>query len=109
MGLRSDLKNVVWAVVMDGRTVKRGYIRKEAVEGLFRANSNGSRYFKEIFSLLSLSYGNAHSRSANKLSHSRTRHAAINWAAEVFWRIPNCFGIARLLGPSYSLRCVVFH
>ena len=23
--------------------------------------------------------------------------------------MPGCFGIARILGPSYSLRCVVFH
>lgn len=33
----------------------------------------------------------------------------MNMAAEAFWRIPGCFGIARMLGPSYSLRCVVFH
>jgi peptidoglycan/xylan/chitin deacetylase (PgdA/CDA1 family) len=43
------------------------------------------------------------------LSYGRTRLAAINWAAEAIWRIPGCFGIVRLLGPSYSLRCVVFH
>lgn len=30
-------------------------------------------------------------------------------AAETLWRTPGCFGIARMLGPSYSLRCVVFH
>jgi peptidoglycan/xylan/chitin deacetylase (PgdA/CDA1 family) len=30
-------------------------------------------------------------------------------AAEALWRIPGCFGIARMLGASYSLRCVVFH
>jgi len=30
-------------------------------------------------------------------------------AAEAFWRVPGSFGIARLLGPAYSLRCVVFH
>jgi peptidoglycan/xylan/chitin deacetylase (PgdA/CDA1 family) len=34
---------------------------------------------------------------------------AIDLAAQAFWRMPGCFGIARLLGPSYSLRCVVFH
>jgi len=43
------------------------------------------------------------------LSYSRFRNVAINVAAEAFWRIPGCFRIARLLGPSYSLRCVVFH
>jgi asparagine synthase (glutamine-hydrolysing) len=52
--LRDDLKDVVRDVLMDGRTIERGYFRKDAVEGLLRANSNGSNYSKEIFSLLSL-------------------------------------------------------
>lgn len=43
------------------------------------------------------------------MSYIRVRHAAIDLAAEAFWRIPGCFGIARILGPSYSLRCVTFH
>jgi peptidoglycan/xylan/chitin deacetylase (PgdA/CDA1 family) len=43
------------------------------------------------------------------LSYSRFRQAATNLAAEALWRIPGCFGIARMFGPSYSLRCVVFH
>ena len=30
-------------------------------------------------------------------------------AGRVLWRFPGCFGMARVLGPSYSLRCVVFH
>ena len=52
--LRDDLKNVVWDVLMDRRTLERGYFRKEGVEGLLQANSNGSNYSKEIFSLLTL-------------------------------------------------------
>jgi asparagine synthase (glutamine-hydrolysing) len=52
--LRNDLKNVVWDVLMDRRTLERGYFCKEGVEGLLRANSNGSNYSKEIFSLLNL-------------------------------------------------------
>ena len=40
---------------------------------------------------------------------SRLRHTAVNLAAETLWQMPGCFGIARILGPSYSLRCVVFH
>lgn len=51
--LRNDLKDVVWAVLTDRRTVERGYFRKQAVEGLLQANSNGTNYSKEIFSLLS--------------------------------------------------------
>jgi asparagine synthase (glutamine-hydrolysing) len=51
--LRNDLRDVVWAVLTDRRTVERGYFRKEVVEGLLQANSNGTNYSKEIFSLLS--------------------------------------------------------
>jgi asparagine synthase (glutamine-hydrolysing) len=51
--LRNDLKDVVWAVLTDRRTVERGYFRKDAVEALLQANSNGTNYSKEIFSLLS--------------------------------------------------------
>jgi peptidoglycan/xylan/chitin deacetylase (PgdA/CDA1 family) len=43
------------------------------------------------------------------LSYNRFRQTAINLAAETLWHTPGCFGIARMLGPSYSLRCVVFH
>ena len=43
------------------------------------------------------------------MSYSRCRSAAINLAAHAFWRVPGSFGIARILGPSYSLRSVVFH
>jgi asparagine synthase (glutamine-hydrolysing) len=52
--LRNELKDVVWAVLTDRRTVERGYFSKAAVEALLQANSNGSNYSKEIFSLLSL-------------------------------------------------------
>ncbi len=51
--LRNDLKDLVSAVLTDRRTLERGYFRKEAVEGLLKANSNGADYSKEIFSLLS--------------------------------------------------------
>jgi asparagine synthase (glutamine-hydrolysing) len=51
--LRRDLKDIVWAVLTDRRTVERGYFRKEAVEALLQANSHGTNYSKEIFSLLS--------------------------------------------------------
>jgi asparagine synthase (glutamine-hydrolysing) len=52
--LRNDLKDLVWDVLMDGKTINRGYFRKDAIESLLRANSNGTNYSKEIFSLLSL-------------------------------------------------------
>jgi len=43
------------------------------------------------------------------LSSNRFRQTAIHLAAETLWHTPGCFGIARMFGPSYSLRCVVFH
>ena len=43
------------------------------------------------------------------MSYNRFRQTATNLAAEALWRTPGRFEIARMLGPSYSLRCVVFH
>jgi peptidoglycan/xylan/chitin deacetylase (PgdA/CDA1 family) len=43
------------------------------------------------------------------LSYARYRRVAMNAAANVFWRIPGRFRVARILGRSYTLRCVVFH
>ena len=37
------------------------------------------------------------------------RQAVLNMTAGTLCRLPGRFGIARALGPSYSLRCVVFH
>jgi peptidoglycan/xylan/chitin deacetylase (PgdA/CDA1 family) len=42
-------------------------------------------------------------------SHTGTRRAALSFAAGTLWYIPGCFGIARLLGPKFSLRSVLFH
>lgn len=42
-------------------------------------------------------------------SENGSGNGALKLAEQAFWRIPGRFGIARLLGPSYSLRCVVFH
>src|SRR5579862_5875457 len=38
-----------------------------------------------------------------------SRKAMLNVAAGSLWHAPGSFGIARLLGPRYSLRCVLFH
>ena len=35
--------------------------------------------------------------------------AALKSAAGTLWRMPGRFGVVRILGPVYSLRCVVFH
>lgn len=52
--IRGELKNLVHDVLMDSKTIGRGYFRREAVENLLQANSNGRDFSKEIFSLLSL-------------------------------------------------------
>jgi asparagine synthase (glutamine-hydrolysing) len=52
--LRNDLKDFVWDVLTDRKTMNRGFFRKDALEALLRADSNGANYSKEIFSLLSL-------------------------------------------------------
>ncbi len=52
--LRNDLRDVVRSVLTDRKTIERGYFRKDAVEELLRAGSNGANYSKEIFSLLTL-------------------------------------------------------
>jgi peptidoglycan/xylan/chitin deacetylase (PgdA/CDA1 family) len=37
------------------------------------------------------------------------RSTVIGAAADILWRVPGCFEVVRLLGPSYALRCLVFH
>jgi peptidoglycan/xylan/chitin deacetylase (PgdA/CDA1 family) len=41
--------------------------------------------------------------------HPNPRRAALNLASGALWYFPNRFGLARLLGRRYSLRCVLFH
>jgi asparagine synthase (glutamine-hydrolysing) len=52
--MRNELKDMVWDVLLDSRTINRGYFRRDGVEDLLQKNSNGMDYSKEIFSLLSL-------------------------------------------------------
>lgn len=52
--LRNDLKDMVWSVLTDHRTIERGYFSKGAIEALLQSNSTGANYSKEIFSLLTL-------------------------------------------------------
>lgn len=43
------------------------------------------------------------------MSYSRLTQSALSIAAKGLWRTPCSFELARAAGPSYSLRCVVFH
>jgi asparagine synthase (glutamine-hydrolysing) len=52
--LEHDLKDLVTDVLLDSKTISRGYFRKETVEDLIKRNSQSSRYAAEIFSLVVL-------------------------------------------------------
>jgi asparagine synthase (glutamine-hydrolysing) len=52
--LQADLKDLIWDVLLDSRTIKRGYFSRVAVERLLRSNAEGNAYAKKIFSLLIL-------------------------------------------------------
>jgi peptidoglycan/xylan/chitin deacetylase (PgdA/CDA1 family) len=41
--------------------------------------------------------------------HVGTRRTTLNFAAGTLWHLPGPFGLARILGTQYSLRCVLFH
>src|ERR1035437_2489006 len=42
-------------------------------------------------------------------NHGSSRRTVLNLAGGTLWYAPGSFGIARFLGPRYSLRCVLFH
>jgi asparagine synthase (glutamine-hydrolysing) len=52
--MRRELKGLVRDVLLDSKSIERGYFRRDAVEKLLHANSSGQDFSKEIFSLLSL-------------------------------------------------------
>jgi asparagine synthase (glutamine-hydrolysing) len=54
--LRNDLKDMVSDILLDSKSISRGYFRKEAIEGLIERNSQSSPYTAEIFSLLVLEH-----------------------------------------------------
>ena len=51
---RNDLKNTICDILMDRRTLQRGFFEKHAIENLIKQNSNYMDYSKEVFSLLIL-------------------------------------------------------
>lgn len=52
--LRRELKDWVWALLLDSKTVSRGYFNKNAVENLLKEDSQTGGYSKEIFCLATL-------------------------------------------------------
>ncbi len=47
--------------------------------------------------------------AAAMATHHASGRDALNLVGRTLWHLPGCFGIARLLGPRFSLRCVLFH
>jgi asparagine synthase (glutamine-hydrolysing) len=52
--LRNGLKDVVADILLDSRSISRGYFRKTAVQDLIERNSRSGRYSAELFSLVVL-------------------------------------------------------
>ena len=52
--LRNDLKDMVSGVLLDSKSISRGYFRREALEALIESNQQTSRFTLEIFSLVVL-------------------------------------------------------
>jgi asparagine synthase (glutamine-hydrolysing) len=49
--LRSEMKDWLWALLLDQEAVARGYFKKQAVEYLLSENARSGNYSKELFSL----------------------------------------------------------
>jgi len=52
--LRDDLKDMVNDILLDSRSISRGYFRKEGIEDLIQSNARTSGFTLEIFSLVVL-------------------------------------------------------
>ncbi len=52
--MRHDLKDYVSGILLDGKTLGRGYFRREAIERLLQRNADGGKLMKEVFALLTL-------------------------------------------------------
>lgn len=52
--LAHDLKDMVADILLDSKSVARGYFRRQAVEELIKLNSRSVRYTPEVFSLVVL-------------------------------------------------------
>jgi asparagine synthase (glutamine-hydrolysing) len=52
--LRNELKDVVTSILMDSKTVSRGYFPPKMIWDLLKQNAASGKYAKEIFSLITL-------------------------------------------------------
>jgi asparagine synthase (glutamine-hydrolysing) len=56
--LRTDLREAVSSILLNSRTIQRGYFQRAEVENLIRSNANGIDRSKEIFSLVTFELWN---------------------------------------------------
>jgi asparagine synthase (glutamine-hydrolysing) len=52
--LRRDLKDWIYGILLDRRTLERGYFEKQSVERLLAQNSRSGSFAKDLFSLVTL-------------------------------------------------------
>ena len=52
--LRTDLKDWLASILLDSRTISRGYFNRSSVESLIRKDQQDGGYSKELFSLATL-------------------------------------------------------
>ena len=72
--LAHDLRDMVGDILLDARSISRGYFRKSAVKELIDHNSRSGRYAPEVFSLLVLelwhrTFADSHSTLSHEVSH----------------------------------------
>lgn len=51
---RTELKNTIYDILLDGRTLQRGYFEKKTIENLIEKSTREGLYVKEVFSLIIL-------------------------------------------------------
>jgi len=54
MWFRNDLKDFIYDILLNDKTIQRGYFEKNTIQKMIKLNSENNNYSKEIFSLLIL-------------------------------------------------------
>jgi asparagine synthase (glutamine-hydrolysing) len=86
--LAHDLKDMVSDILLDSKSISRGYFRKEEVAALIERNSRSRRYTPEVFSLLVLelwhrAFIDPHFAMASRTSQDRPISLAANVPAQI--------------------------
>ncbi len=86
--LANDLKDTVADILLDSKSIGRGYFQRQAIEDLINRNSRSVRYTPEVFSLVVLelwhrAFVDSHFAVTNRASTIRTNLFAANRPNEV--------------------------